>query len=75
MDVTPTNEVERGFTIGVVVFALVTWLQSNQESSPSSFLFHWSRVSCAEVGFAYVVGSITASLAQLRTMSEEAGKT
>lgn len=25
MDVTPTNEVERGFTIGVVVFALVTW--------------------------------------------------
>lgn len=48
MDVTPTNEVERGFTIGVVVFALV--------------------------GFAYVVGSITASLAQLRTMSEEASK-
>ncbi|CAJ1419530.1 unnamed protein product [Effrenium voratum] len=48
MDVTPTNPVERGFTIGVVVFALV--------------------------GFAYVVGSITASLAQLRTMSEEASK-
>ena len=23
MDVTPTNEIERGFTIGVVVFALV----------------------------------------------------
>jgi len=48
MDVTPTNEIERGFTIGVVVFALV--------------------------GFAYVVGSITASLGQLRTMSEEASK-
>jgi len=48
MDVTPTNEIERGFTIGVVIFALV--------------------------GFAYVVGSITASLGQLRAMSEEASK-
>ncbi len=28
--------------------------------------------SWAKVGFAYVVGSITASLGQLRTMSEEA---
>ncbi|CAK8990322.1 unnamed protein product [Durusdinium trenchii] len=61
MDVTPTNEVERGFTIGVVVFALAAWQLKDVEHS-------------VDVGFAYVVGSITASLAQLRTMSEEASK-
>ena len=68
MDVTPTNEVERGFTIGVVIFALVQtsgfeWKQQGV-GTPSSF--------ACKVGFAYVVGSITASLGQLRAMSEEA---
>ena len=39
MDVTPTNEVERGFTIGVVVFALVAWHGANSESSACADLF------------------------------------
>ena len=33
MDVTPTNEVERGFTIGVVVFALAAWQLKDVEHS------------------------------------------
>ena len=54
MDVTPTNEVERGFTIGVVVFALVTWQKLHfrpQESSQQSsqlleldLLLEWSKL-------------------------------
>merc|ERR1719433_1246222 len=48
MHVQPQNAIERTFTIGVVIFALV--------------------------GFSYLVGSITNSLTQLRSMSEDSHK-